>query len=374
MSGIYIHIPFCKKACNYCDFHFSTNHNYINRMVNCICREIELKKNYLPYNTIINTIYFGGGTPSLLNSINLKKIIDEIKNNFEIATDVEITLEANPDDLNTQILEDFKRIGINRLSIGVQSFDNEVLQWMNRNHNAQQSINCVHLAQQLGFNNISIDLIYGLPIKDLPYWIDTINVALQLNVVHISAYCLTIENKTTFHHYLKTGKIKPINDELASEQFILLHNKLNSAGYIHYEISNFGKENYFSKHNTAYWNNTPYLGIGPSAHSYNKHNRSFNISNNQIYMKSVENNKNFTETEILNDKIKYNDYVLTRIRTIWGIDKKYIEQHFGHDKLLRIENIIKKQYKEYFNEHNDKFILTLQGMLFADKIAMELML
>lgn len=374
MSGIYIHIPFCKKACHYCDFHFSTNTRYIDRMINAICKEIELKKNYLPDNTLINTIYFGGGTPSLLSDVQLNTILLTIMQHFNLSADTEVTLEANPDDLNLDKLIKLKNTGINRLSIGIQSFDNEVLQWMNRSHTAEQSVNAVKTAQQVGFDNISIDLIYSIPAKDINYWTKTLDTAIQLNVSHISAYCLTIEENTTFYHDLKKGKITPVPDELAAEQFIKLHEMLSNAHYIHYEVSNFGRENYFSKHNTSYWKDIPYLGIGPSAHSYNKHNRSVNIAHNLQYLKQIENNENFTKTEILNPIAKHNDYILTRLRTIWGLNKNDIAYNFGLEKLTRIENIINSKYKEYFESTKDKFVLNLQGMLFTDKITLDLML
>lgn len=336
MSGIYIHIPFCKQACHYCDFHFSTSMKKKNEMVSALAKEIALRKNEC--NEVVETIYFGGGTPSILQIDDLKLLIDEVYKNFNVIDNPEITIEANPDDLSPSLsfrrnlFEELKAIGVNRLSIGVQSFFEDDLQLMNRAHNSAEAKKCLEFATQY-FDNISIDLIYGMPNMSNEKWLQNIETALSFNIPHISSYALTVEPKTALKKLIQTGKIDQPKDEVAQEHFQILVDKLSENGFIHYELSNFGKENYFSKNNSAYWLGKKYIGIGPSAHSFDGVSRSWNISNNSIYLKSIAENQLPSETEILSKNDRYNEYVMTGLRTIWGISLDKIEKEFGTDFL-----------------------------------------
>lgn len=347
MSGIYIHIPFCKQACHYCDFHFSTSMKKKEEMVSALAKEIALRKNEC--NEVAETIYFGGGTPSILQIDDLKLLIDEVYKNFNVIENPEITIEANPDDLSPSLsfrrnlFEELKAIGVNRLSIGIQSFFEDDLQLMNRAHNSAEAKKCLELATQY-FDNISIDLIYGMPNMSNEKWLQNIETALSFNIPHISSYALTVEPKTALKKLIQTGKIDEPKDEVAQEHFQILVEKLSENGFIHYELSNFGKENYFSKNNSAYWLGKKYLGIGPSAHSFDGISRSWNISNNSIYLKSIAENKLPSETEILSKTDRYNEYVMTGLRTIWGISLTRIENEFGTDFL------------EYLLKQSEKFI------------------
>lgn len=371
MAGIYIHIPFCKKKCSYCDFHFSTNfESYESRMIEALGKELELRKEELQ-NEIIETIYFGGGTPSIVGSEDLSSFLDLIAKNYKLAQELEITLEANPDDISIQNIKDWKAIGINRLSIGVQSFQDSDLQWMNRAHNAKESIESIKIAQENGINNISIDLIYGLPNMNAQVWKEQLSKAIALNVQHISAYCLTVEEKTALHHLVKTNKIQPASNEMQAEHFEVLVETLKSADFIQYEISNFGKINYFSKHNSAYWKGKKYLGIGPSAHSFNGKSRSWNISNNTLYMKGIEQNVFPCEQEELTSNDIFNELLLTGLRTIWGVslsrlnEIKPLTENFSQ----KMNYLLAQHQAEIKNQH---LILTNKGMLLADSIAADL--
>ena len=355
MSGIYIHIPFCKQACHYCDFHFSTSMKKKDEMVLVLAKEIELRKNELldcarsDKNDVVETIYFGGGTPSILEISDLKFLIDAVYKHFDVIENPEITIEANPDDLSPSLsfrrnlFEELKAIGVNRLSIGIQSFFEDDLQLMNRAHNADEAKRCLEFATQY-FDNISIDLIYGMPNMSNEKWLQNIETALSFNVPHISSYALTVEPKTALKKLIQTGKIDEPKDEVAQEHFQILVDKLKENGFIHYELSNFGKENYFSKNNSAYWLGKKYIGIGPSAHSFNGTSRSWNVSNNSLYLKALAENKLPSETEILSKNDRYNEYVMTGLRTIWGISLERIEKEFGTDFL------------EYLLKQSEKFI------------------
>lgn len=355
MSGIYIHIPFCKQACHYCDFHFSTSMKKKDEMVLALAKEIALRKNELldcarsDKNDIVETIYFGGGTPSILEISDLKFLIDAVYKHFDVIENPEITIEANPDDLSPSLsfrrnlFEELKAIGVNRLSIGIQSFFEDDLQLMNRAHNADEAKRCLEFATQY-FDNISIDLIYGMPNMSNEKWLQNIETALSFNVPHISSYALTVEPKTALKKLIQTGKIDQPKDEVAQEHFQILVDKLQENGFIHYELSNFGKENYFSKNNSAYWLGKKYIGIGPSAHSFDGVSRSWNISNNSLYLKSIAENQLPSETEILSKNDRYNEYVMTGLRTIWGISLEKIENEFGTDFL------------EYLLKQSEKFI------------------
>jgi len=373
MSGIYIHIPFCKQACHYCDFHFSTSMKKKNEMVSALAKEIALRKNEFE-NDEVETIYFGGGTPSILAIEDLRFLIDEVFKNFNVVENPEITIEANPDDLSNERILELSNNQVNRLSIGIQSFFEDDLKLMNRAHNADEAKKCLELAIQY-FDNISIDLIYGMPNMSNEKWLQNIETALSFNIPHISSYALTVEPRTALKKLIETGKINEPKDEVAQEHFQILVDKLFESGFIHYELSNFGKENYFSKNNSAYWLGKKYIGIGPSAHSFDGVSRSWNIPNNSLYLKAIAENKLPSETEILSKNDRYNEYVMTGLRTIWGISLDKIENEFGTDFL---EYLLKQSEKFIADEllYFDEKILkaTQKGKFLCDGIASDLFL
>ncbi|MEI7978617.1 MAG: radical SAM family heme chaperone HemW [Bacteroidota bacterium] len=372
MSGIYIHIPFCKQACYYCNFHFSTQLKHINEMVNAICNEIDLRHNYLKEKTL-QSIYFGGGTPSLLNNEQLLQIFKTIEKYFIITNDAEITLEANPDDLTEDKLLLLKQTPINRLSIGVQSFFDTDLKWMNRAHNANQAMESIAYANKIGFNNVTIDLIYGTPGLTNINWKKNIDTAINLNVNHISSYALTVEPKTALATFIEKGTYSNTNDEQAAEQFDILTNTLNENGFIHYEISNFGKAGFIAKHNSNYWKGKQYLGIGPSAHSFDNKSRSWNIANNVKYMEAINSKIPLITVEKLSKNNLINEYIMTGLRTIWGCDLNYIELEFGKNEKERIINLANKyMLTEMLTTNNEVLITTAKGKFFADGIASDL--
>ncbi len=369
---LYIHIPFCKQACHYCDFHFSTNLDLVDKIVDSICLEINIRKEYLTKNKL-DSIYFGGGTPSLLSEKHLKKIFNTISGNFQFSSDIEITLEANPDDLNSENLEIIRNIGINRLSIGIQSFHENHLKFMNRAHNSIEAVECIENAKKIGFDNLSIDLIYGIPAESHEILMDDLEKVTSFGIKHISAYCLTIEPKTTFGKWVKNKTMNAIDEDFASEQFEILMNKLGNKGYEQYEISNFAKDNHYSKHNTNYWKGKNYLGIGPSAHSFNGESRQSNIYNNSLYIKGIENKDLNYSLEILSTANKTNEYLMTSLRTIWGVDLNKIEDlssgKFQIQNYKTIENYLSKNWIQI---NDDKIQLTQKGKYFADQIASNL--
>ena len=373
MSGIYIHIPFCKQACHYCDFHFSTSLQNKGLLVNSILSEIDLRLNYLP-NKKIESIYFGGGTPSLLSEKETFLILEKIYKLYNVSKDVEITLECNPDDLTDEKLKELKRLEVNRLSIGLQSFDEEELIWMNRAHTAKESESSVKRAQDRGFENITIDLIYGSKFSNLANWKKTLNKAIALDVKHISSYNLTIEEKTKLGHDFKVKKEIAIDDEKSSEMFLEMIDRLEKNKFIHYEISNFGKEGFFSTHNSNYWKGEHYLGLGPSAHSFDGTSRQWNIANNNIYIKKLsEKTNDYFEKEILTEKERFNEYVLTSLRTIWGIDLNYLKTNFNSEFVKAFLNQVDIYIKqEHVIVKKNTYTLTENGKLLADKIASEL--
>ena len=370
MSGIYIHIPFCKQACHYCDFHFSTSMKKKDDMVLAIAKEMAMRKNEFQ-DDIISTVYFGGGTPSVLTTKEIKFLIDSIYENYKVSENLEITLEANPDDLSENQIIELSNNQINRLSIGIQSFFEDDLRMMNRAHNSAEAKNCLEIATQY-FDNISIDLIYGIPAMSNQKWKQNIETALSFGINHISSYALTVEPKTVLKKLIETGKIAEPKDEVASEHFEILVETLEKNGFIHYELSNFGKENYFSQNNSAYWLGKKYMGIGPSAHSYDGKNRSWNISNNAIYLKSIQENKLPSETEILTKTDQYNEYIMTGLRTIWGVSLYKIEE-FG----IQYLNYLKQNAQKYLD--TDRLIIennilktTKKGKFLCDGIASDL--
>ena len=372
MAGIYIHIPFCKQACHYCDFHFSTSFQYKSDLLSAIAKEIKLQKDYLS-NENIETIYFGGGTPSLLSGDEVSVLVEEIQKNFKVITNPEITLEANPDDLNLQKLKEFRNTEINRFSIGVQSFFDEDLKWMNRAHAAVEADNAIKRAQDFGFENLSIDLIYGFSLLTNEKWRINIEKAVEFQIPHISSYSLTVEPKTALAKFIKNGKEKNVDDAQSASQFQILMETLENNGFEHYEISNFAKPNQYAKHNTNYWKGISYLGIGPSAHSFNGESRQWNVANNAKYLADLNLNKIPFEKEILSKNDKFNEYLMTSLRTMWGLDLNKISTDFGTDYknyVLNNSHEFLKKEQLIINKQNIK--LSAAGKLFADAIAAEL--
>ena len=327
MAGVYIHIPFCKTRCHYCDFYKLTDFNAKADFLSALRKEIVLRKNELSGEQI-NTIYFGGGTPSVLKAGETGGIMELIGSVYDLDPDAEITLEANPDDLNVSFARELLGAGINRLSIGIQSFGNQDLKNMNRRHDAARALACIDAVREAGFTNLSIDLIYGLPDQDLAAWEENVNKAVGLKADHVSAYHLTYHKGTVFYNYLKRGKIKEIPDELSFAQFNKLRELLVDAGYEHYEISNFARDKQYSKHNRSYWERKNYLGFGPSAHSFDQRTRRWNISNLKKYLSAVENDQVFWKTEILSEQDQYNDFMITSLRTMWGISQQELDEAF----------------------------------------------
>lgn len=372
MAGIYLHIPFCKQACHYCDFHFSVNQSRKAEVIDAIVKEIILQREYLQSEPV-GTIYFGGGTPSLLNDDELMKIMSAISESFNVNQTAEITLEANPDDLDEQKLETLRKVGINRLSIGIQSFNDDSLRYMNRAHNGEEAIQSVEMARRAGFENLSIDLIYALPSNDHSLWKSDLEQALALGTEHISSYCLTIEPNTTFGRKYAKGHLKVADEDFAAQQFEMLVKMLSDSGYQHYEISNFCREGYESKHNTSYWKQEPYLGIGPSAHSYNGDSRQFNVSHNQKYLYSIGKELIPAEVEYLSQNDRINEYVFTNIRTSWGVDNRKLKDLLSYDLLKAQKHYVKTLLdSKLVKVEKDRIILTEQGKLLADEISSNL--
>ena len=371
MSGIYIHIPFCKQACHYCDFHFSTSLKKKDEMVLALAKEIRLRKVEFA-DEVVETIYFGGGTPSILAVTDLRMLIDEVYNNYTVTGNPEITVEANPDDLSEERIIELSENKINRLSIGVQSFFEADLKLMNRAHNSEEAKKCLEIATKY-FDNISVDLIYGIPGLTNEHWLQNIQTVLDLNIPHISSYALTVEPKTALQKFIKQGIISQPDDAVAHEQFLMLVDTLEANGFIHYELSNFGKENYFSKNNSAYWLGKKYLGIGPSAHSYDGTNRSWNIANNSLYIKALTENKLPRETETLTETDRYNEYIMTGLRTVWGVSLERIETEFGENMLhYLLQNAQRYLDNEKLVLQNNILRTTKKGKFFCDGIASDL--
>ena len=319
MAGIYIHIPYCKKKCIYCDFYFKINSDDMHDMISCIKKELISRKNYLKSSSV-KTIYFGGGTPSILTKYDTNTILKTIYDNYKVSEKLEITLEANPDDLNRKKIADFFNIGINRLSIGVQSFKDDDLIFLNRNHSREDAIRSIKIAQEIGYKNISVDLMYGLPNQSLKHWEDNLNLLFDLNIQHLSAYMLTLEKKTKLFEYVKKNKVKMIDDLTIINQYYRLLSIAKKNNFVQYEISNFAKNNTLSKHNTSYWQNKLFLGVGPSAHSFDYKSRRWNIASNKKYIEKLNNNNIYFEEEVLTISQKFNEYILTNLRTKWGVN------------------------------------------------------
>jgi oxygen-independent coproporphyrinogen-3 oxidase len=373
VSGIYLHIPFCKQACYYCDFHFSTSLKKKEGVLQAIQKELFLRKDEFT-NTVVDTIYFGGGTPSLLNAEELEAIVENIYKNYHVSSTPEITLEANPDDLTQFKIEELNKSAVNRLSIGIQSFFDEDLKLMNRAHNAREAEASLKSSLQ-HFNNISIDLIYGIPGMSEERWLQNIIKAISYGVPHISAYALTVEPNTALQKFILKGVVQPVDDEVATKHFLMLLEKLESHEFIHYELSNFGKEGFFSRNNTAYWQQKTYLGVGPSAHSYDGKFRSWNIANNSIYIKKINQDELPSEKEELSITDQYNEYVMTGLRTHWGVSLNRIKEEFGH----LYHQYLLKQAKKYIADNylyidNDILRTSRKGKFLSDGIASDLFL
>jgi oxygen-independent coproporphyrinogen-3 oxidase len=371
MAGIYLHIPFCKQACHYCDFHFSTSLTYKDELVQALVREIQLQKDYLQ-GEIIETIYFGGGTPSLLNTDEVNLLLDTITLHHTVAANAEITLEANPDDLDKAKLQALRQTPVNRFSIGIQSFFDDDLQWMNRVHHSAEAEASVKRAQDAGFENITVDLIYGYPLLNGQKWKYNLNKVFELDVPHVSAYSMTVEPKTALASFISRKLQPPMNEQQSAAQFTSLTEAMSLQGFEHYEISNFCKPGHYSRHNSNYWKGVKYLGIGPSAHSYNNDTRQWNITNNSKYIQSIQNNVIPAETETLTEADRLNEYIMTSLRTMWGLDLGRLnaiapasanelsaaaQTYFERGWVIQKENII---------------YLTPAGKLYADAIASEL--
>jgi oxygen-independent coproporphyrinogen III oxidase len=376
MAGIYLHIPFCKQACHYCDFHFSTSLKNKEAFLNALLMEIELQQNYFDdKNATVHTIYLGGGTPSLLNYEELQLIFEKLQKHFVIAKDAEITLEANPDDLNIEKISQLKQTDVNRLSIGIQSFFDVDLKLMNRAHTAKDADYAIKASQDKGFENISIDFIYGIQTLSNENWKQNLAKAFELKVPHLSAYCLTVEEKTALAHFIKTKKLEAIDEEKNAVHFQILLEQMKAHQFIQYEISNFCRDGFYSKHNSNYWRKEHYLGLGPSAHSYNGTKRTWNIANNARYIQGIREKKLLIEEEILTKNQRYNELVMTALRTMWGVSISEIELEFGSD----FKNHFLKEAQFFVNSNDlqieeNKATLTDKGKLIADKIASELFL
>ncbi len=370
MAGIYIHIPFCKQACTYCNFHFSTSLGQKRNLLNALAKEIELSAQPV----IIDTIYLGGGTPSLLSAAEINELLQGVRQHFSIAANAEISLEANPDDIHPVVLEKWLEAGINRLSLGIQSFNEEELRWMNRAHNAEQSMQSIEDILAAGFTNFSVDLIYGSPLLDNDEFIKNVSTVLAKNIPHVSAYALTVEPKTALHKMISSKKSAPVDESRQAEQFGILVSMMETAGYEQYEISNFARPGFRSRHNSSYWEGKPYFGFGPSAHSYDGKNiRRWNIANNALYIKSIEQNSIPFEEEILTPVQQLNERIMIALRTMEGLDIEEVKQRFGKE----YAGLIWENAQKYINNkklvtRNSTLILTKEGKFFADGIAADL--
>lgn len=372
MAGIYIHIPWCRQVCVYCDFHFSVSMRNRAEMLECIAKELEMQRDY-PGREPLKSVYFGGGTPSLLNARELSVILSRIRLLFNISGDAEITLEANPDDLSVTYLNDLKNIGINRLSIGVQSFFDDDLRWMNRRHDSRQAIQSIVDSKKAGFNNLNIDLIYGLPDMKIEKWNKNLDLAFESGVQHLSAYHLTLEKKTVYSYRVRKGIMREPDEEPGMEHFEFLMERAEKEGFIHYEISNFAKPGFLSVHNTSCWMQRAYLGVGPSANSFNGESRQWNVSNNGKYIEKIKEGSIPCEYEKLELKDRYNEYILTSLRTMWGLDIEKIERQFGSGFAVHCMNEAAGYIKEGKLEIDGNFLkLGRKGKFFADGIISQL--
>ena len=374
MAGIYIHIPFCKQACYYCNFHFAVSRKRLDELCECIGDELRMRCDELNGQKI-HTIYFGGGTPSILEISVLEGILNTIYENYDVDKQAEVTLEANPDDLSLDKLQSLRSAGINRLSIGVQSFRDEDLRFMNRAHSSKEALSSVKNAQKY-FDNITVDLIYSIPGLTNEAWMANIMQLIALEVPHVSAYALTVEEKTALHHFVMKGKVAPVNEENAQVHFNILTGLMSQNSYAHYEISNFSRPGFISRHNASYWKGEPYLGVGPSAHSYNGNQRSWNIANNSKYMKSIAAGTLPVEIETLTLDDRYNEYLMTGLRVEWGVDLVRIRTDFGESYEKYLLKNAKKHISNKFlcltGVNNQILKTTQKGKFLADGLASDL--
>ncbi len=372
MAGIYLHIPFCKQACHYCDFHFSVNQDKKNDLVAALLKEASIRKEELQ-NEPITTIYFGGGTPSLLSADALLRIFDALAENYNLSSLQEVTLEANPDDLTAAYLRELRHTPVNRLSIGIQSFREVDLKLMNRAHDAKQALRCVPESADIGFENISIDLIYGIQGLTQADWIKNLNTAFDLPIAHLSSYCLTVEPKTKLAKLVSSGELPAVNDESAANHFETLNEMTEAAGIPWYEVSNFAKPGMESKHNSSYWANEHYVGLGPGAHSFNGVKRSWNVSSNTAYIQQIDKNVLPSESEVLTNEEKFNEYLLTALRTRKGLSFSELNNRCDSAKINEIKAVLKEKAAQGLATiNNDGALLTTKGLLFADAIASSL--
>ena len=371
-AGVYFHIPYCKKACHYCNFHFSTSLQSKNDMVEALLKEIDITRG--KNRRLVPTVYFGGGTPSVLLRKELRALMDMIKRKFRLLPDAEFTYEVNPDDMNEMTVPFWKQQGFNRLSIGIQSFRDQDLEWMNRSHSAQQALDGLALVKEAGFTNYSIDLIYGIPGLSDEAWIKNIRTALSFEVPHISAYALTVEPKTALNTMITQGKKEPVDAEQQARQFIILMDMLEAAGYEHYEISNFAKPGFRSRHNSAYWQGIPYFGFGPGSHSFDGYTRYWNVSNNAMYISSIISNNIIPfDKEDLTDTMHVNEYIMTSLRTMEGISLSHITTRWGAHWAEGVKKeSMKHASRGMVRYDNDHIILTREGKLYADGIAADM--
>jgi oxygen-independent coproporphyrinogen III oxidase len=372
MPGLYVHIPFCKQACHYCDFHFSTRQRTRDQVMEAIRKELWDRADEFKDQTL-DTIYLGGGTPTILHPEELRLLFNEIEGSYDIKEGAEITLECNPDDVTDARSSMWRHLGFNRLSIGIQSFSDHHLQAMNRIHDSEDGIRCVQLAKDNGFENISIDLIYGLPDSSIDEWSDALDTAISLGINHVSAYHLTIEPNTVFHKWVKDGKIKPVDDSQSEEQFIMLRERLISAGFDHYEVSNFARSGFVSQHNSSYWRGNHYMGVGPSAHSFNGSHRRWNISNNVLYSKLVASEGNYFDSESLSAHTRANELIMTGLRTSWGLNLREIDRLIGLPFTAQVNNTVSSWVdNDLATRENDVVRLTSKGWMLADGLASDL--
>jgi len=372
LAGIYLHIPFCKQACAYCNFHFSTSLRVKDELISSLVNETKMESAYLQ-NETIDSIYLGGGTPSLLTIEDCSLLLKTIRQYFIVSENAEITIEANPDDVNKEKLREWKQIGINRLSIGVQSFFEDELRWMNRAHNAQHARQCIEWSLQEGFTNLTIDLIYGSPLLTDDLWKQNIDIATGYGISHLSCYALTVEEKTPLQKLIQTEKATNVDNDKQARQFLLLMQWMKEKGYEHYEVSNFAKPNSRSRHNSSYWKGEKYLGLGPSAHSYNGAGRRWNVANNNIYISGINKGLPKRETEILSSKNRLNESIMISLRTKEGLDLDKIEKEWGSNEKKRINQRLQKFTKSGLISVNNSIVqLTDKGMLLADGIASDL--
>lgn len=373
MSGIYIHIPFCRKRCHYCDFFKSTDLTRKSRLLPALEEELRARSSEFGQE-LVETIYLGGGTPSVLQIDELKSLLNIIATFYQVSPEAEITMEANPDDLSQAKLTVLREAGFNRLSMGVQSFSESDLKLMNRRHGVMQAVQSVRWAKSAGFSNLSIDLIYGLPNQNLEEWERNVRIAVELDVQHISAYHLTYHEGTVFYDRLKEGILKELPDELSLQQFEMLIKILTEAGFEHYEISNFCKPGLYSKHNSSYWKNRKYLGIGPSAHSFDLISRRWNVSSIEEYIEGVGNGKSYWESEILTEQDRYNDFIITGLRTTWGISETDVRSNFSEKYATHFQEMKKKYVeKDLLLPNSDNISLTRSGMFVSDQIMADFM-